>query len=156
MDAAAVNTVTFVDQNRRFVSTSDDKTMRVWEWDIPVDWKYIADPTMHCMPAVTVSPNGKWLACQSMDNQILIYNALHNFARIQKKVFRGHMVAGYACQLDFSPDMRFASLHSALSYPGEILEFLMLYKFYATKFSIRLRKKGFLTGHSSLRNLDDF
>lgn len=28
----AVNTITFVDQNRRFVSTSDDKSLRVWEW----------------------------------------------------------------------------------------------------------------------------
>lgn len=55
----AVNTITFVDENRRFVSTSDDKSMRVWEWDIPVDMKYIADPTMHSMPAVTLSPNGK-------------------------------------------------------------------------------------------------
>lgn len=28
----AVNTITFVDENRRFVSTSDDKSLRVWEW----------------------------------------------------------------------------------------------------------------------------
>lgn len=28
----AVNTITFVDHNRRFVSTSDDKSLRVWEW----------------------------------------------------------------------------------------------------------------------------
>ena len=28
----AVNTVTFVDENRRFVTTSDDKSIRVWEW----------------------------------------------------------------------------------------------------------------------------
>ena len=39
---AAVNTITFVDRNRRFVTTSDDKSMRVWEWNIPVDMKYIA------------------------------------------------------------------------------------------------------------------
>lgn len=37
----AVNTITFCDNNRRFCSTSDDKSMRVWEWDIPVDMKYI-------------------------------------------------------------------------------------------------------------------
>lgn len=111
--AAAVNTLTFVDQNRRFVSTSDDKTIRVWEWDIPVDFKYIADPSMHSMPYVALSPNGKWLACQSMDNQIVIYNALHHFKRVGKKAFRGHMVAGYACGLDFSPDMAYA--HSPCS-----------------------------------------
>ncbi len=28
----AINTVTFVDKNRRIVSTSDDKSIRVWEW----------------------------------------------------------------------------------------------------------------------------
>ncbi|KTG38262.1 hypothetical protein cypCar_00044170 [Cyprinus carpio] len=102
----AVNTITFVDENRRFVSTSDDKSLRVWEWDIPVDFKYIAEPSMHSMPAVTLSPNGKWLACQSMDNQILIFGAQNRFRLNKKKIFKGHMVAGYACQVDFSPDMR--------------------------------------------------
>ncbi|CAG9763920.1 unnamed protein product [Ceutorhynchus assimilis] len=103
----AVNTITFVDEHRRFVTTSDDKSLRVWEWDIPVDMKYIADPTMHSMPAVTPAPNGKWLACQSMDNKIVIFSALNRFKLNRKKTFTGHMVAGYACQLDFSPDMSY-------------------------------------------------
>ncbi|XP_075718388.1 pre-mRNA-processing factor 17 [Rhinoderma darwinii] len=103
----AVNTITFVDENRRFVSTSDDKSLRVWEWDIPVDFKYIAEPSMHSMPAVSLSPNGKWLACQSMDNQILIFGAQNRFRLNKKKIFKGHMVAGYACQVDFSPDMSY-------------------------------------------------
>ncbi|ENN71276.1 pre-mRNA-processing factor 17 [Dendroctonus ponderosae] len=103
----AVNTITFVDEHRRFVTTSDDKSLRVWEWDIPVDMKYIADPTMHSMPAVTPSPNGKWLACQSMDNKIVIFSALNRFKLNRKKTFTGHMVAGYACQLDFSPDLSY-------------------------------------------------
>ena len=54
---AAVNSITFVDDNRRFISTSDDKTVRVWDWGFPVVIKYIADPTMHSMPSVAVSPN---------------------------------------------------------------------------------------------------
>ncbi|KAL5011018.1 hypothetical protein ScPMuIL_013323 [Solemya velum] len=103
----AVNSITFVDQNRRFVSTSDDKSLRVWEWDVPVDFKYIADPSMHSMPAVTLSHNGKWLACQSMDNKICIFNVLNRFKFIRKKTFTGHMVAGYACTVDFSPDMSY-------------------------------------------------
>ncbi|XP_061195826.1 pre-mRNA-processing factor 17-like [Saccostrea echinata] len=103
----AVNTITFVDQNRRFVSTSDDKSLRVWEWDVPVDFKYIADPSMHSCPAVQLSRNGKWLACQSMDNKIIIFNVLNRFKYMRKKTFTGHMVAGYACGVDFSPDMSY-------------------------------------------------
>lgn len=41
------------------VTTSDDKSLRVWEWDIPVDIKYIADPAMHSMPSVAVHPSGQ-------------------------------------------------------------------------------------------------
>jgi WD40 repeat protein len=52
-----VNTITFVDENRRFVTTSDDKTIRAWDFDIPVVIKYIAEPHMHSMPAVTLHPS---------------------------------------------------------------------------------------------------
>ena len=70
--------------------------------------KYIADPSMHSMPAVTLSPNAKWLACQSMDNKICIFSAINRYKLHRKKQFTGHMVAGYACGLDFSPEMRYA------------------------------------------------
>ncbi|KAJ3091337.1 pre-mRNA-processing factor 17 [Quaeritorhiza haematococci] len=105
----AVNTITFVDDNRRFVTTSDDKTLRAWEYDIPVVIKYVAEPDMHSMPAVKLSPNRKWLACQSLDNQIVIYSAKDRFRLNRNKVFRGHLVAGYACQPAFSPDGRFVT-----------------------------------------------
>ena len=55
-----VNTITFVDENRRFVTTSDDKTIRAWDYDIPVVIKYIAEPYMHSMPAVTLHPSSRW------------------------------------------------------------------------------------------------
>ncbi|KAI0217244.1 hypothetical protein L0F63_002941 [Massospora cicadina] len=84
----AVNSITFVDDNRRFVSTSDDKTMRVWEFGIPVVIKYVAEPYMHSMPA-------------SLDNQILVYGAKGRFSLNSKKRFAGHVVAGYACQPNF-------------------------------------------------------
>ena len=103
-----VNTITFVDENRRFVTTSDDKTMRAWDYDIPVVIKYVADPLMHSMPAVSTHPNKKWLACQSLDNQIVVYSS-DSFRQNRKKVFKGHSVAGYACQVGFSPDGKFIS-----------------------------------------------
>jgi pre-mRNA-processing factor 17 len=135
-----------VDENRRFVTTSDDKTIRAWDWDIPVVIKYIAEPHMHSMPAVTLHPSSafiiyslhhplffpftlfasggcggggalmkaprrteKYFAAQSLDNQILIYNA-DNFRQNRKKRFAGHSVAGYACQVGFSPDGRFVGV----------------------------------------------
>lgn len=55
----AVNTITFVDDNKRFVTSSDDKSLRVWDWNIPVVIKYISEPTMHSMPAVTMHPDGE-------------------------------------------------------------------------------------------------
>lgn len=122
-----VNTITFVDENRRFVTTSDDKTIRAWDFDIPVVIKYIAEPFMHSMPAVTLHPSSlcifnfllqiytnacitleKYFAAQSLDNQILIYNT-DNFRQNRKKRFAGHSVAGYACQVGFSPDGKWVS-----------------------------------------------
>ncbi|TFK41277.1 pre-mRNA splicing factor [Crucibulum laeve] len=103
-----VNTITFVDENRRFVTTSDDKTIRAWDFDIPVVIKYIAEPHMHSMPAVTLHPSMKYFAAQSLDNQILVYST-DNFRQNRKKRFAGHSVAGYACQVGFSPDGKWIS-----------------------------------------------
>lgn len=103
----AVNTITFVDNNRRFVTSSDDKSLRVWEFGIPVVIKYISEPHMHSMPSISLHPNSNWLAAQSMDNQILIYSTREKFQLNKKKRFAGHVVAGYACQVNFSPDGRF-------------------------------------------------
>jgi len=41
----AINTLEFVDENRRFMSTSDDRSLRVWEYGIPVEIK-----TIRCVP----------------------------------------------------------------------------------------------------------
>ncbi|XP_047321315.1 pre-mRNA-processing factor 17 isoform X2 [Impatiens glandulifera] len=103
----AVNTITFVDNNRRFVTSSDDKSLRVWEYGIPVVIKYISEPHMHSMPSIALHPNSNWLAAQSLDNQILIYGTRERFQLNKKKRFAGHIVAGYACQVNFSPDGRF-------------------------------------------------
>ena len=126
-----VNTITFVDENRRFVTTSDDKTIRAWDFDIPVVIKYIAEPHMHSMPAVTLHPSStcplfetfldepalislpygyteKYFAAQSLDNQILVYST-DNFRQARNKRFAGHSVAGYACQVGFSPDGKWIS-----------------------------------------------
>lgn len=104
----AVNTITFIDDNRRFVSTSDDKKMFVWEYGIPVVIKHIADPTSHSMPAVCTSRDSKWYIAQSMSNELLVFNSVGGkFKQNLKKRFVGHLTAGYAIQPCFSPDGKF-------------------------------------------------
>ncbi|CDF38099.1 unnamed protein product [Chondrus crispus] len=103
----AVNSISFVEDNTRFVSSADDKVLRVWDYGIPVVIKYVSDPLMHSMPVTVLHPNRKWLACQSMDNKIAIYSARDRFKHNTKKRYGGHLVAGYACGLTFSGDGRF-------------------------------------------------
>ena len=62
---------------------------------------------MHSMPSVAVHPSGSWIACQSLDNQIVVYSTRERFRKNSKKCFKGHTNSGYACQVGFSPDGRY-------------------------------------------------
>ncbi|KAG5929218.1 hypothetical protein E4U42_006768 [Claviceps africana] len=104
---AAINTITFVDRNRRFITTSDDKSLRAWDYNIPVPIKYIAEPDMYPMTNAAPHPSGKYVAFQSSDNQILVYGANDKFRQNRKKSYRGHNNAGQAIGLDCSPDGQF-------------------------------------------------
>eukprot|EP00033_Pygsuia_biforma_P001180 GCRY01001341.1.p1 GENE.GCRY01001341.1~~GCRY01001341.1.p1 ORF type:complete len:550 (+),score=139.71 GCRY01001341.1:238-1887(+) len=101
---SAVNALCFIDENRKFVSSSDDKTLRVWEYGINVEMKILQEPWMHSMPALTLHPNKKFFGATSLDNKIAIYTAGEKVRLQPKKVFQGHFVSGYACQPCFSPD----------------------------------------------------
>lgn len=111
-----VNTITFIDENRRFVTTSDDKSLRAWEYGIPVPIKLIAEPDMHSMPCVAAHPSGKYIACQSLDNQIVVYSALDKVKIQRRKQFRGHGCGGYGIGLSFSPDGKYLSSGDAGGY----------------------------------------
>ena len=102
-----VNTITFVDESRRFITTSDDKSLRAWEYNIPVPIKFIAEPYMYSMVRAAPHPSGKYVAFQSGDNQIVVYAAGDRFRQNRKKGFKGHNSAGHAIDLDISPDGQF-------------------------------------------------
>jgi pre-mRNA-processing factor 17 len=104
---APVNTLTFVDEARRFISTSDDKSLRAWEYNIPVPIKFIAEPYMYALVRSALHPSGKYVAFQSSDNQIVVYAAGDKFRQNRKKSFRGHNNAGHAIDIDVSPDGQF-------------------------------------------------
>lgn len=42
-----------------------------------------------------------------MDNKIQALTCINRFKFNNKKVFKGHMVAGYSCAPDFSPEMSY-------------------------------------------------
>lgn len=100
----AINTLTFVDEGRRFISTSDDKSLRAWEFGIPVPIKFIADPSMYALVRSAPHPSGKYVAFQSADNQIVVYAAGDKFRQNRKKGFRGMNTSGYAIDVAISPD----------------------------------------------------
>jgi len=102
-----VNTVLFAEDNRRFVSTSDDKKILIWEYNIPVPIKYISEPSMHSMPTTTLHPSGNFFAGQSMNNEIHVYAARDRFKFMRKKLFKGHVNAGYANRISFSPNGKY-------------------------------------------------
>jgi pre-mRNA-processing factor 17 len=105
---APVNTITFVeDHGMKMITTSDDKKILIWEWDIGVPIKYISDPMMHSIPVVTLHPSLGYFVGQSLDNQIVVYQAKDRFATQKKKKFSGHLVSGYACDIAISPDGQF-------------------------------------------------
>ena len=103
----AVNSLCLVDGGKKFVSSSDDKSLRLWEFGIPAEIKKLSDTEMQSMPFLEAHPNGKWVIAQSLSNQILTFDALSRLKQQQNKIFSGHQVAGYSCQVGFSNDGKF-------------------------------------------------
>ncbi|KAK8793376.1 hypothetical protein WA158_004735 [Blastocystis sp. Blastoise] len=100
-----VNTVTFFNDGKRFATTSDDKSILIWDYGINPPIKEVRDVSMSSMPSVTLSSTKDNLFCQSLNNQIVTYSitddSVHQNGR---KRFRGHVLQGYACQIANSPD----------------------------------------------------
>lgn len=113
---APINTITFVDDNRRFITTSDDRSLRAWDYNIPVPIKYVAEPDMYPMTRAAPHPSGKYVAFQSSDNQILVYGANDKFRQNRKKSYRGHHNAGLGIDLDCSPDGQFLASGDSAGY----------------------------------------
>ena len=103
-----VNTITFLDDDRKFATSSDDKSIRFWDVGVPREIRRVADAEMHSMPSAAVHPAREWVAFQSLDNRVLVFEARGKFkVHPDKKHFVGHQVGGFGCQLSFSPDGQF-------------------------------------------------
>ena len=102
-----VNSITFIDDDRRFVSTADDKKIFIWEHNIPVPMKYISEPHMNAVPVVELHPSTNFWCGQSLDNTIVTYGARDKLKQMRKKTFKGHLNSGYSCGITFSPNGKF-------------------------------------------------
>lgn len=100
----SINSLTFISEDSKFLSTSDDKSVRIWELGINIPIKFISDPTQFSMPRSKEYPTGKYFATQAMNNKIMVYQAHEKFRQNKKKVFEGHDVSGYGIDFTFSPD----------------------------------------------------
>jgi pre-mRNA-processing factor 17 len=62
---------------------------------------------MHSIPCLVLHPSQSCFIGQSLDNNIVCFQASKRFAPMHNKKFSGHVVAGYACEPTISPDGRF-------------------------------------------------
>ncbi|KAF5834400.1 WD40-repeat-containing domain protein [Dunaliella salina] len=97
-------------QNVLLAGASDKK---IYQWDLDsgdiVQIKYLADPSMHSMPAVAMNPTNTVWVGQSQGNEIVSYACSkgEKFKHLKNKTFKGHNTAGYACTPGFSPDGKY-------------------------------------------------
>ena len=103
----SINSLTFIENGDRFISTSDDKKIFVWDCGIPNAIKHVADPLMHAISAATLHPDNNHYLGQSLDNKIVTYEIRPHFKRAKKRTFEGHVNAGNTCGIDCSSDGRF-------------------------------------------------
>lgn len=97
----------FFPDGSKFISSSEDKTVRIWENQINIPIKQISDTAQHSMPYIDTHPAGNYFCAQSMDNTIYTYNMKPKYRRHPKKSFSGQLCAGYGIGLAFSPDGRY-------------------------------------------------
>lgn len=94
----------FFPDGSRLISSSEDKTVRIWENQINIPLKQISDTAQHSMPFLRVHPEHHYFCGQSMDNVIYSFSMKPKYRRHPNKFFSGHQSAGYNIHIDFSPD----------------------------------------------------
>ncbi|THD20177.1 Pre mrna splicing factor pre mrna processing fac tor [Fasciola hepatica] len=120
----AVRDIDFDNTGEHFLSASYDRYVKLWDTETgkctnQFNLKRVAycvrfnpdEDKQHLFLAGCADKKilcvGKYLICQSLDNQLVVFNIFAGFKRMRKKIFRGHMVSGYACTVDMSPDQRY-------------------------------------------------
>ncbi|ODQ78202.1 hypothetical protein BABINDRAFT_172352 [Babjeviella inositovora NRRL Y-12698] len=101
---ASVQSLVAIDGQTRFMSTSEDKSVRMWDWGVNVPVKNISDPAQFNMPCVALHPKGDHVACQGMDNKVHTVLTTGKYRLNRRKYYTGHQSQGYNIGVGFSPD----------------------------------------------------
>lgn len=101
---AGILALRYFPDGSKFISSSEDKTVRIWNNQINIPIKQISDTTQHSMPFIDIHPSEKYFCTQSMDNSIYSYSMKPKYKRHSNKIFRGQKSSGFGIGLTFSPD----------------------------------------------------
>ncbi|CCW70981.1 unnamed protein product [Phytomonas sp. Hart1] len=96
----------------KLLTTSEDKTLRTWDFRVAVQIRQFADAGMHAITHVVAHPQQpELLAAQSLDNKVLLFKDLGGgrLSQLRQREFTGHNISGTRCQLGFSRDGRYLS-----------------------------------------------
>eukprot|EP00796_Vickermania_ingenoplastis_P009278 gene9278-6523_t len=96
----------------KLLTTSEDKTLRTWDYSIPIQIKQFADAKMPAISHVIRHPQqDDLLAAQSQDNKVMVFQdeGGGQLRRWQHREFTGHKIVGTRCQLSFSRDGQYLS-----------------------------------------------
>ncbi|KAL6937560.1 hypothetical protein ACO0RG_004071 [Hanseniaspora osmophila] len=96
----------FFPDGSKFISTSEDKTVRIWNTGINITIRHISDTNQYAMPFVKIHPSHKVFLTQGMDSVARTYQMTPKYKQ-QKKKFVGHDCAGHGIGLSCSPDGRY-------------------------------------------------
>ncbi|SMN19676.1 similar to Saccharomyces cerevisiae YDR364C CDC40 Pre-mRNA splicing factor, important for catalytic step II of pre-mRNA splicing and plays a role in cell cycle progression [Maudiozyma saulgeensis] len=96
--------VKYFQDGSKFISSSEDKTVMIWDNGVNIPIKNISDTAQYSMPVINTHPTQKYFCTQSMDNAIYTYNMKPKFRKLPNKVFKGQKSVGYAIGFTFSPD----------------------------------------------------
>lgn len=105
---ASINTITFCDNNNKFVTSSDDKKLYLWEFGCVSVIKQLGENDTGIVTSTYPMSNGKGFIGQTSDNKILVFDTTMSNLRVnKKKKFVGHKSMGYAITCGISPDDKY-------------------------------------------------
>lgn len=105
-----INSIIFIpsERNNIFVSSGDDKTVRVWELGIGTEpLKMIKAVGLPVLTGGALHPTEPFLAYQALQSPSLSIFSLQDYITARPRQFGGHKTLGFGCQVCFSPDGRF-------------------------------------------------